>query len=145
MRMLKALGLAGAVCAAACLHRTPTGPSGGLTMDRVVDALRQQGVTVSSQGTEPRDAFPFFPVSAKRLVINGDDGHVFEFGTESLAASAASTVGAAGTPIGTTQVTWISPPRFYRRQRFIVLYLGTSTEVIRALEAAFDRPFAGAG
>ena len=142
-RILRLLAFAVAVCTAGCLHKTPTGLSGALSMDRVVEELRQQGVTVSSRGTEPRDSFPFFSVPAKRLIINGGDVHVFEYPTEALAMSAASTVAAAGTPIGNTQVTWISPPHFYRRNRLIVLYLGSAGEVVRALDAVFGKPFAG--
>ena len=140
---LKFLALGWAVSAAACLHTTPTGFTGDLTAKGVVQSLRQQGVTVSIRGTEPRDSFPFFPVPATRLVVNGDDVHVFEFETQALADSAASTVAAAGTPIGTTQVTWLAPPRFYHGHRFIVLYLADTPEVVRALGAVFDKPFAG--
>lgn len=143
VRILRLLGFASAVWMAGCLHRTPAGSPGVLTMDRLVEELRQQGVTVSSRGAEPRDAFPFFSVQATRLIINGDDVHIFEFTTETIATSAASTVAAAGTPIGTTQVTWISPPHFYRRTRFIALYLGGAGETVRALDAVFGKPFAG--
>jgi hypothetical protein len=143
VRSLRLLAVVGAVCTAGCLHKTPTGPLGVLRMDRLVEELRQQRVTVSRQGAEPRDAFPFFSVQPTRLTINGDDVHIFEFTTETIATSAASTVAAAGTPIGTTQVTWISPPRFYRRNRFIALYLGGAGETVRALDAVFGKPFAG--
>lgn len=142
VRTLRLFASAAAVCAASCLHKTPTGPSGVLTMNHLVEELRQQRVTVSSLGREPRDSFPFFSAQATRLIINGDDVHVFEFTTETIAMSAAATVAAAGTPIGTTQVTWISPPHFYRRNRFIALYLGGAGETMRALDAVFGKPFA---
>ena len=137
------LGFASAVWTAGCLGSAPTGPTGVLTLDRLVGELARQGVTVSSRGTEPRESFPFFSVRAKRLTINGDDVHAFEYAAETVAMSAASTVPAAGTPIGTSQVTWISPPRFYRKDRFILLYVGTNMDVVRALEVVFGKPFAG--
>lgn len=141
---LRILGFASAVWTAGCLHGAPpTAPSGVLTIDRLVAELSRQGVTVSLRGTEPRDSFPFFPVQAKRLTIAGDDVHVFEYATETLATSAASTVPPAGTPIGTAQVTWIAAPRFYKRDRFILLYVGSTGEVVRALEAVLGKPFAG--
>lgn len=143
LRIVRILGFASAVWAAGCLHEAPTGSSGVLTLDRLVGELRQQGVNVSSRGTEPHESFSFFSVQAKQLTINGDDVHVFEYATEMIATSEASTVAAAGTPIGTTQVTWISPPRFYKRDRFILLYVGTTIEVVRALDAVFGEPFAG--
>lgn len=137
------MAFAAAMCTAACLN-SATGPSSGSTFDRLVGDLRQQGVTVSTAGNEPRDSFPFFSVQAKRLRVNGDDVHVFEYTTEAIATSEASTVAPSGTPIGTTQATWISPPRFYKRERFILLYVGTNTAVVRALEAVFGNRFAGA-
>lgn len=142
-QILKILGFASAVWTAGCLHSAPAGPAGVLTMDRLVGELSQQGVTVSRRGTEPRESFPFFSVQAKRLTINGDDVHAFEYATETIATNAASTVPAAGTPIGTAQVTWVSPPRFYRRDRFILLYVGVTPDVVRALEAVFGKPLAG--
>ena len=142
-RSVTILGLASAVWTAGCLHTTPTPPSGVLTLDRLVGELRQQAATVASRGTEPHASLPFFSVRADRLTINGDDVHVFAYATETIATSEASTVAASGTPIGTTQMTWISPPRFYKRDRFIVLYIGTANDVVRALETVFGKPFAG--
>lgn len=139
---MRFVGFAAAVCTAACLDAS-MGPSRGVTMDGLVGDLRHQGVTVSSGGNEPRESFPFFSVQAKRLRINGDDAYVFEYTTDAVATSEASTVSPSGTPIGTTQTTWISAPRFYKRDRFIVLYVGTNLTVVRALEAVFGKPFAG--
>ena len=140
---MRFVGFAAAMCTAACLNSASTAPSHGVTLDGLVGDLRKQGVTVSTAGNEPRDSFPFFSVQAKRLRVNGDDVHVFEYTTEAIATGEASTVSPAGTPIGTTQATWISPPRFYKRDRFILLYVGTDTAVVRALEAVFGNRFAG--
>ena len=140
---MRLVGFAAAVCTAACLNNAPTGPTGGLTLDGLVGDLRHQGVTVARAGSEPRESFPFFSVQAKRLRINGDDVYVFEYSTDVVAKSEASTVSSSGTPIGTTQTMWISPPRFYKRDRFILLYIGTAMTVVRALEAVSGKPFAG--
>ena len=131
------------VCTAACLDNASIGPSRVLTLDGLVQDVRQQGVTVTSAGSEPRESFPFFSVQGKRLIVNGDNVYVFEYTTDTVATKEASTVAPSGTPIGTTQTTWISPPRFYKRDRFILLYVGTTPEVVRALDAAFGKPFAG--
>ena len=137
------VGFAVAVCTAACLDNASIGPSRVLTLDGIVQDLRQQGMTVASAGSEPRESFPFFSVQGKRLIVNGDNVYVFEYVTDTIATKEASTVAPSGTPIGTTQTTWISPPRFYKKDRFILLYVGTAPEVVRALDAAFGKPFAG--
>ena len=139
---MRFVGFAAAVCTAACLDNGSMGPSLAVTIDSLVGDLRHQGVTVSTGGNEPRESFPFFSVQAKQLRINGDDIYIFEYATDVIARSDASTVSPSGTPIGTTQTTWISPPRFYKRDRFIILYVGTSLTVVRALEAVLGMPFA---
>ncbi len=69
---------------------------------------------------------------------------MFDYASSAAATSDASKVSAAGTPIGTTQITWIAPPRFYRKEQLIVLYVGSNADVLRALEAVLGKPFAGA-
>src|SRR5262245_30357496 len=105
VQILRLLAFAGAVFATACLHKAPTRPSDRPTLDSLINALRQQRVTVSRLGTESGDAFPFFSAQTTRLVLNGEDVHVFEYPTETIATSEALTVAPAGTPIGTTQVS----------------------------------------
>ena len=141
-RKVRFVVLAAAVCTAACLDNGSMGPSVAVTIDSLVGDLRHQGVTVSTGGNEPRESFPFFSVRAKRLRIDGDDAYIFEYTTDAAATSEASTVSPSGTPIGTTQATWISPPRFYKRDRFIILYVGTNLTVVRALEAVLGVPLA---
>jgi hypothetical protein len=133
------LVLAGSACSSA----SPTGPSDSLTRSRLTQELRSQGVGVAESGVQPAAAFPFFSTQAFALTLNGDNVHVFEYATRALAATDASKVAPAGSPIGTTQVTWVSPPRFYSRDTLIVLYVGRETAVIRALEGVLGPPFAG--
>lgn len=109
----------------------------------LVRALTREGATVAEHGRAPRDAFPFFSPRATRLSVAGDDVHVFQYPTADEAMREAAHVSPAGSPIATTQVTWMSPPRFYRRDRLIVLYVGTDQAVARALEAVLGQPFAG--
>ena len=114
-----------------------------LTSDELVRALRSQSMTVVSRGRAPRDAFPFLSVRATRLIVNGDDVHVFEYATVDGAARDAATISPAGSPIGSSQIAWMAPPRFYRKDRVIVLYVGTNVGIAQALEAALGPPFAG--
>jgi hypothetical protein len=106
--------------------------------------LRSHGLTVTDAGIQPSASFPFFSAPGLRLIVNGDSNvHVFEYPTKALATTEASKVAPSGTPVGSTQITWVSPPRFYTKDTIIVLYVGTDAAVIRALEAVLGAPFAG--
>jgi hypothetical protein len=39
-------------------------------------------------------------------------------------------------------ITWIGPPRFYKKDRLIVLYVGSNSDVIRLLDTVLGRPVA---
>ncbi len=52
---------------------------------------------------------------------------------------------AGGSSIGTTMVTWVAAPHFYKSGRLIVLCVGDDAGVIAALEAALGAQFAGRG
>ena len=45
-----------------------------------------------------------------------------------------------GQPSPTTRITWVSTPRFYRQESLIVLYVGCSDVVTRALAATVGTP-----
>ena len=136
--------LVGAVLSVMTAQRTM--PPRQATLESSTDlvrALKRAGATVEEHGRAPRDAFPFFSPQATRLSVAGDDVHVFQYATADEARREASHISAAGSPIATTQITWMSPPRFYRKDRLIVLYVGTEPDVAHALEAVLGRPFAG--
>ena len=120
-------------------------PSTPLTGAGLVRALGRQSMTVVSRGRAPRDAFPFLSVRATRLTVNGHDVHVFEYPTVDGAARDASAISPAGTPIGSSQIAWMAPPRFYWKDRLLVLYVGTSLEIAQAIETVLGPPFAGLG
>ena len=138
------LGLVVAVTLPGCTHASPPAPSGQSSADTLSRNLRAQGLAVTRNGTAPADAFPFFTVRAARLVVSGEDVNVFEYATAGLAATDAAKVSPSGSPIGTSQITWISMPRFYRKDQLIVIYVGSNVTVVRALETVMGKPFAGA-
>lgn len=137
------LGVGFVLSSVGCAEQSPAGPSAVLTTDVLIRQLEQQGATVALGGDMPRDAFPFFSVNARRLLVNGEDVQVFEYPDDKAAEQEAARVGPTGSPIGTTQVLWIAPPRFYRKGRLIVLYVGKTGEVVRSLEAILGPPFVG--
>ena len=119
-------------------------PATSLSTASLTQALRDGGATVTATGVMPRGSFPFFDVAAQGFVVNGEIVHVFEYSTAANAATDQAKVAESGTPVGNVQITWIEPPRFYRNDRIIVLYVGRSDDVARRLEMILGRPFAGA-
>jgi len=86
---------------------------------------------------------PFFPVSGRLIEVHGEDVQVFEFADAAAAKAQAAPISPTGTTIGTTKVQWIGPPHFYRKDRLLVLYVGDSERVLKALETVLGPQFAG--
>jgi hypothetical protein len=149
---LNTLTLSAAVLAAsiAC-SGSPAGPGdvpGVQPSERVgalIAALAQQGVTAVPKEQMPRESH-CLSVGALRLAANEENLYVFEY--ESVAA--ADRDAAAISPDGDTisgadracSILWIGPPRFYKSDRLIVLYVGTNQPLIRTLDGLLGRPFA---
>lgn len=126
----------------ACGAGPVMGPSDVTSLGILVAQLERRGATASVAEVMPREAFPF-SVSAQRLLVNGEDVYVFEYRDAVSLEQDAARIAPSGTPIGTTQITWVAPPRFYRSPRLIVLYAGSREEVVSVLEAVLGPPFAG--
>ena len=124
-------------CAANTTQPTEFTSSGDL-----IDALTQQNLSVSRAEVMPRSAYPFFSVSAQRIVVKDEDMQVFEYPNPARANSDAANVSPTGTPIGQSQIAWMATPHFYKRDRLIVLYVGHSGDILKALETALGPPFA---
>jgi hypothetical protein len=134
--------LVAALAIAACAG-SPLEPGELSSVEAVVEALQQQGATVTRAGELPRSAHAYFSVNAQRVVVNGADVSVFAYPDVRRADADAALVSATGTRIGETSVFWIDTPNFYRRDRVIVLYVGRAPEVTKPLEAVMGPPFAG--
>ncbi len=127
--------------AISCEQRNPAAPTQVRTLDQLLQALRQQGLTVRLDGEIPPEVNRFFSVSAQLIVINDSRVNAFEYPSPEAAAADAALVSPDGQPGLLTRITWVSTPRFYRQGRLIVLYVGCSAEIVRALEATIGPPF----
>ena len=105
-----------------------------------VDALRAAGA-----GVEPSESVsqPFFTPEGNILKVNGADVQVFEYENEEAMESEASQVAPDGGSIGTTMVTWMDTPHFYKAGHIIVLYVGSDTKILSLLEEILGAQFAG--
>lgn len=115
---------------------------GGQVTDYIslIDALRGTGVTVEPAGHVDQ---PIFSVGGQVINLNDERVQVFEYATPSGADAEAMLISPDGREIGTTMVTWVDSPHFYRAGRVIVLYVGESATVISSLETALGPQFAG--
>ena len=106
----------------------------------LIDALRAGGVKVDLGDTVEQ---AFFTVAGQILKVNGKDVQVFEYeSTEKMEADAAQ-VAPDGGSIGTSMVTWVEPPHFFKSGRVLVLSVGEDKAVIDLLKGALGEQFAG--
>ena len=132
-----------AILAIAYGSQAPAADShGGPVTDYVslVDALRTQGATV-----EPGDdvSQPFFTVEGRVIRANSQGVQVFEYADKAAADAEAELVAPDGSSVGTSMVSWVAPPHFYKVGRLIVLYVGDDATTIDLLETVLGSQFAG--
>lgn len=85
----------------------------------------------------------FFSAAGNMLKVNGADVQLFEYESAEEMEDDASQVSSDGGSIGTSMVTWIDVPHFYKAGRIIVLYVGSDASVLDLLENALGPQFAG--
>ncbi len=121
---------------------TPVASNSGPVEDQasLIDALRAAGANV-----EPGEAVEqvFFSVSGQILKVNGADVQIFEYESAAAMETDAAQVAPDGGSIGTSMVTWIATPHFYKSGRLIVLYVGDDTVVLDLLKSVLGGQFAG--
>ena len=106
----------------------------------LVDALGTTGATIE-QGVPIEQIF--FTVPGQIVKVNGADVQVFEYESAEAMETEASQVVIDGSSIGTTMVSWVDTPHFFRSGRIIVLYVGSDEAVLDLLEQSIGPQFAG--
>ncbi|MCA1566001.1 MAG: hypothetical protein LC803_10265 [Acidobacteria bacterium] len=102
--------------------------------------LRGQKVKAERAG---KISQPFFSVEGQGINVNGENVQVFVYASESAAKAEAIRVSPDGGSVGTSMMSWMAPPHFYRKGELIVLYVGSEQAVIDALVAVLGAQFAG--
>jgi len=105
-----------------------------------VTALETSGATVET--SEPVTQ-PFFSPEGSLIKVNSADVQVFEYETPEAMENEASQVAPDGGSVGTTMVSWMDTPHFYKAGRIIVLYVGGDQAILDLLESALGPQFAG--
>lgn len=138
---LISLGVAG-MLSGGCTAESPVTPGPITSIDLLAAALRAEGAAVAVQGPLPRDSYPFFPITGVRRVLSDESITAFPYPTATEAEAAAASISRDGAVVGTSNILWVAPPRFYRTDAVIVLYVGTDPGVIGILDRALGPPFA---
>jgi hypothetical protein len=142
LHLLVALGLAAWLVVACASGQTPTPSDGGPagTYDEFVAAVGLAGATAEPARTVSQ---AFFGPEGQVVSINGQDVQVFEFPGEQEVNAAVQSISQDGSSIGTSMVTWVAAPHFYKGGRLIVLYVGEDGAVIEVLDQVLGPQFAG--
>ncbi len=106
----------------------------------LMDVLRAGGGSVELAETVQQ---PFFNVEGQIIKVNGEDVQVFEYETAEAMEADAAQVSEDGGSIGTSMVSWMSTPHFYKAGSILVLYVGDDQAVLALLEGALGSQFAG--
>ena len=85
----------------------------------------------------------FFSPEGSIIKVNGQDIQVFEYENKEAMEGEASQVAPGGGSIGTSMVTWMDVPHFYKAGRIIVLYIGSDKTTLNLLEKVIGPQFAG--
>ena len=86
---------------------------------------------------------PFFSAKGRAISVNGENVQVFVYASQGTAEAEAKRVSPDGASVGTSMMSWMAPPHFYRKGNLIVLYVGRDEAVLRALTTVLGPQFAG--
>jgi len=103
-------------------------------------ALQKAGATVEVVDFVDQS---FFRPQGSITSVNDEDIQVFEYESAEAMEAEASQVAPDGGSIGTSMVTWIDAPHFYKSGRIIVLYVGSDAGTLGLLEKVMGPQFAG--
>ena len=133
-------GKAAAAGAASETDPTASQPATLEDLASLVNALGAAGATV-----EPAESVQqvFFTVPGQIVRVNGADVQVFEYESAEAMEADAAQVSADGGSIGTSMVSWMAAPHFYKAGRILVLYVGDDRSVLDLLEGILGPQFAG--
>jgi len=105
-----------------------------------IAGLQSAGATVEVADSLIQE---FFTPEGTIIKVNGQDLQVFEYETAEAMEDEASQVAPDGGSVGTSMMTWMDAPHFYKAGRIIVLYVGSDRDTLDLLERVIGPQFAG--
>jgi len=129
-----------AISITSCAEK-PVSPSVPVTdYASLLNALRAAGANVE---TKTQLEQPFFSAKGQMITINGNDIQVYEYPDAAAADAEAQLVSPDGSTVGTTKITFVAPPHYYKSGKLIVLYVGQDRDLLDLLEDLLGSQFAG--
>ena len=129
---------------AACGASPPASPSvrGGAVggTERLITDLAGAGARAVEAGS-----FDPTPLSGRAtlLCLDGEEVRVYAFSSEQERVAAASRIDPNdASKVGTAIIAWAGNPRFWQRDRILVLYLGGDEAIESLLSSVLGPPFA---
>lgn len=119
---------------------SPTEPQGVEDQASLIAALQGAGATVEIGDPITQ---PFFTPEGSTLKVNAAELQVFEYESAEVMENEASQVAPDGGSIGTSMVTWMDTPHFYKAGRIIALYVGSDESILALLKNVMGAQFAG--
>ncbi|MBI3158391.1 MAG: hypothetical protein HYZ26_02180 [Chloroflexi bacterium] len=123
----------------ACSPAQP-GAAAGLDQAGLIEALGAAGAEVDLG--EPVEQ-AFFSMTGQILSVNGADVQVFEYASAEDMEADAALVAEDGGSVGTSMITWVATPHFFKSGRVLVLYVGDDAAVLELLLGVLGEQFAG--
>ena len=80
---------------------------------------------------------PFMSVGGRVITTNLGDVQVFEYEDAIAMEAEAATVSEDGHSVGSTAITWMDVPHFFKSDRVIAIYVGTDDSLLGGSEASW--------
>lgn len=103
-------------------------------------ALRASNATAKTGDSLTQD---FFSPEGRIITVNGQDVQVFEYESAEAMENDAAKVALDGASIGTSMMSWMDAPHFYKAGRILILYVGSDKATLDLLEKVIGPQFAG--
>jgi hypothetical protein len=106
----------------------------------LIDHLRADSHTVTPG--EPLSQ-PFFSVKGQATTVDTETIQIYEYADAQSMEADASKVSHDGGSVGTSMMSWVGPPHFFKKGRILVLYIGQEKTLLQELTSLLGSQFAG--
>ena len=105
-----------------------------------IAALTESGAEVEVNGEVEQS---FFGVTGETIKVNGNDVQVYEYESKETMEADAAQVATDGGSVGTSMITWMATPHFFKNGQILALYIGEDAATVELLKATLGEQFAG--
>lgn len=111
----------------------------GKSIDTLLAELQKTGMEVEkTQAIEQ----PFFSIPGKIISVNGEDVQVYQYPDEKSRENESRLISSDGSVIGNNQIDWVDTTTIWASGNLIVIYIGSNSSVIGAINDSLGKPIA---